>query len=185
MVFETERLKIRRAKDSNGDVELYYRLWTDPKVMTQVGFPHGLKITREGIREGLKGAGDTVFERKLIVVQKETGRAIGECKLGKPNDEGISQTDIKLLPEFWGKGYGTEIKQGLVDYLFTHTDCTAVKATPNKNNIASQKMQEAVGGRKIKEDVFRFPEEMRGYTVDVHYYLYLVYRKDWEKIKKT
>jgi len=84
MVFQTERLIIRRAIDSDGDVELYYRLWTDSKVMTQVGFPHGLKITREGIREGLKDAGDTVFDRKLIVAQKETGLAIGECKLGKP-----------------------------------------------------------------------------------------------------
>jgi len=171
MVFQTERLIIRRAIDSDGDVELYYRLWTDPKVMTQVGFPHGLKITREGIREGLKDAGDTVFDRKLIVAQKETGLAIGECKLGKPDDERISQTDIKLLPEFWGNGYGTEIKRSLVDYLFTRTDCRAVKATPNKNNIASQKMQEAVDGRRIKEGVFRFPEEMRAYTVDVHYYL--------------
>lgn len=184
MVFETKRLLVRRPRVCDDDVELFYRLWTDPQVMTPVGFPHGLRITREGIREGLKGADDDFYDRKLIVEFKDTGQAIGECKLGTPDGDGVSETDVKLLPEFWGRGFGTEIKQGLVDFLFEHTACRAVKATPNKNNPASQKMQEAVGGEIIDEGVYRFPEEMRGYTVDVPYYLYLVSRETWEKRKK-
>ena len=81
--------------------------------------------------------------------------------MNRPNAEGIVETDIKLLPAHWGNKYGVEIKRGLVDHLFTHTDCKAVEATPNVNNAASIKMQEAVGGARMSENVHHFPESMR------------------------
>ena len=44
-------------------------------------------------------------------------------------------------------------------------------------------MQEAVGGKRVGEEVFRFPEEMRAYTCDVPHYIYMVFREDWEKMQ--
>nr|MBC8383867.1 GNAT family N-acetyltransferase [Candidatus Cloacimonadota bacterium] len=117
----------------------------------------------------------------LLVIEKESGKPIGECKLGLPNEEGVAHTDVKLVPAFWGKGFGVEIKQGLVDYLFTHTNCKAIQASPNKSNIASQKMQEKVGAKRIREGVYNFPESMQPYTKPVEYYLYRIDRTDWEK----
>jgi len=184
MVFQTDRLVIRKAVPSDDDVEFFYRLWTDPKVMVNVGFPYGLKITREAIRSGFEEQGTNEFKTRLVVELKTTGEPIGECKLGQPDDDGICETDVKLRPEFWGKGYGTEIKQGLVDYLFTYTDCKAVKASPNKKNIASQRMQEKVGGKRVGEHTYRFPEEMRAYTFEVESYIYMVFREDRERLKK-
>lgn len=181
VVIETARLRIRKAVTSGDDVDFYCSLWTNPQVMVNVGFPDGLRITREEIRDGITRKAGSVFSAQLIVIDKESGLPIGECKLGSPDADGISETDVKLLPKFWGRGFGTEIKRALVDYLFTHTDCTAIKATPNKNNIASQKMQEAVGGKRVGEGVFRFPDHMRDYTCDVPHYVYMVYRKDWER----
>ena len=183
MVFETDRLLIRKAEPTDSDVEFFFRLWTEPKVMTNVGFPNGLKITREAIRTGFDEQDKSEFNCRLVAELKTSGEPIGECKLGRPNDDGISETDVKLLPEFWNQGYGTEIKRGLVDYPFTHTACRAVKATPNKINIASQRMQEKVGGKRVGEHTYRFPEEMRAYTVDVESYIYKVFREDWERLK--
>jgi len=183
IVFQTERLKIRKAMACDADVEFFYRLWTNPEVMTMVGFPQGLRITRDEIRSMFEKAENSEYKRRLLVEIIKTGIPIGECKLGLPDDGGISETDVKLFPEYWGNGYGTEIKRVLVDYLFTHTDCKAVKATPNKNNIASQKMQTAVGGKRVGDGVFRFPEEMRDYTCDVPHYVYMVFREDWEKMQ--
>jgi RimJ/RimL family protein N-acetyltransferase len=162
-------------------VELFYKLWTDPKVMTFVGFPSGLRITPDEIRTGIGKEDESEYNKKLIVQLKDSQQLIGECKLGLPDDDSISETDVKLMPQFWGQGYGTEVKQGLVEYLFTHADCRAVQGTPNQNNIASQKMQEAVGARKIGEGVFCFPEKMKDYTCDVPYYCYRVYREDWDR----
>lgn len=119
----------------------------------------------------------------MIVIEKENGIPIGECKLGSPNEEGIAHTDVKLLPAFWNRGFGGEIKKALVDYLFENTSCKAIEATPNKSNIASQKMQEKVGAKQIGVGVFHFPEHMQSYTKSVEYYLYRLDRSVWEKGK--
>lgn len=177
-VFDTERLVIRAATEQ--DVDLLYMLWTDPRVMVHVGFPHGLRITRQEIEESLQGLFDSEFERVLVVELKATGETIGQCGMHAPDEEGIAGTDVKLLPAFWGHKYGIEVKRGLISYLFAHTPCTAVQATPNVDNVASIKMQEAVGGVRVGEQVYEFPESMRDYTTPVHHYIYRVYRQDWE-----
>jgi [ribosomal protein S5]-alanine N-acetyltransferase len=179
MVFETERLVIRPATEQ--DVDLLYELWTDPRVMAAVGFPHGLRITRQEIASRLQRPLESEFGRLLVVESKASGQAIGQCVMHAPNEQGIAATDVKLLPACWGHKYGVEVKRGLVSHLFTHTPCLAVEATPNVANVASIKMQEAVGGIRVGEEVYEFPESMRDDTTPVHHYIYRVYRKDWEQ----
>lgn len=178
IIFETPRLVIRISEVE--DAEFIFRLWTNPRVMTYVGFPFGLRVTLEEIQQRLRIGERTPFESPLIVVLKNTGETIGECKLGIPNEDGIAETDIKLSPEYWGKKYGVEIKRGLVNYLFTHTDCQIVAASPNMNNIASVKMQEAVGGVRVNEGVYTFPDEMKDFTIPVPYAIYHVNRENWK-----
>ena len=42
ILFETERLIIRRAEPEDRDIDFFLRLWNDPQVMKFVGFPFGL-----------------------------------------------------------------------------------------------------------------------------------------------
>jgi len=177
-VFETERLAVRIAEPE--DADLFLALWTDPRVMTNVGFPEGLDVTRDGIAARIAKGGDSEFERHLLVVRKADGAAIGEACLHLPEEDGVAGTDVKLLPEHWGHHYGAEVKQGLLDHLFTHTDCTAVRGAPNVGNVASIRMQEAVGGVRVREDTYEFPDDMPVATRPVHYYLYHVTRETWE-----
>jgi RimJ/RimL family protein N-acetyltransferase len=179
IVFETERLMVRKA--TVDDAAHFYALWTNPQVMGYVGFPQGLKVTRRQIENMIREQGDGVFNGRLLVLLKATGEKIGEAALHLPNEYGIAETDVKLLPQFWGNKYGVEVKQGLVDYLFTHTTCKIVQASPNVNNAASINMQEAVGAVCVGEKIHEFPAHMRGYTQDVHAYIYHVRREDWEK----
>jgi len=153
--------------------------------MTNVGFPNGLPITREKILDRLAGAGTSEFDRLLIVELNSTRRAIGECKMSAPNREGIAVTDIKLLTENCGHGYGVEVKRGLLSHLFAKTNCTAVEATPNVDNIASIKMQEAVGGVRVGESTHYFPESMQSFTTPVHHYIYRVGRDIWELMQAS
>ncbi len=179
-VFETERLTIRTSRVD--DAAVHFALWTNPDIMKNMGFPKGLPVTQEELAakiEGHEAKGE--YGRLLVAELKSTHQVIGECKLYLPNDEGISETDVKLLPQFWGHKYGVEVKQGLVDYLFTHTDCTAVQGTPNVANIASIKMQEAVGAVRVAERVYEFREERQENTCPVHHYVYRVFRADWEQ----
>jgi len=177
-VFETGRLRVRFATVE--DVEMFYRLWTDPRVMHYVGFPQGLRVTRDEIEERLSRRGGSEFNRLLVVELKAKGQAIGEAKLAHPDEEGIAEPDVKLLPDFWGHKYGAEVWRALVAYQFTHTDCAAIHGTPNVENVASIRMQEAAGGVRIGEGVCQFPESMRDYTTPVHYYVYALRRADWE-----
>jgi ribosomal-protein-alanine N-acetyltransferase len=179
VVFETTRLIIRTA--TVDDVDLFYALWTNPEVMRNVGFPRGLTVTRDEIKDRLQEQGDSVFGALLVIELKATGQAIGECYASRPNDEGIAEPDVKLLPAFWRHGYGSEVWRELVAYVFTHTDCEMVQGTPNVKNVASIKMQESTGAICTGEDVYQFPESMSGYATPVHYYVYHVRRADWQR----
>jgi ribosomal-protein-alanine N-acetyltransferase len=176
IIFSTKRLQARLAAPS--DAGLIYRLWTDPRVMTFVGFPHGIKVTREEIRKGIIERGEDQFRQLLVIELLESRQAIGHCQLGVVDEAGIVEPDVKLLPEFWGLGYGREVFQAMVDYLFAHTDCIAVATTPNRENLASIKMVEAAGGVKAEEGVWEPPEELRGDAIPVPYAIYKIYRKD-------
>ncbi|MDX1614150.1 MAG: GNAT family N-acetyltransferase [Candidatus Promineifilaceae bacterium] len=174
-IFTTVRLAIVVA--SPADANLYVRLWTDPRVMGNVGFPQGIPTTQEEVAARIRAEQDQPpFGRLLLVRRQADGQAIGECKLYRPDRDGISETDIKLLPRFWSQGYGTEIKRGLIDYLFAHTDCRAVQATPNVDNQASIRMQENVGGICVGLSIFRFPAQTAMPTQTVHSYIYRVFR---------
>ncbi len=184
-VFSTERLIIRRATTDEGDINLLFDLWNNPKVMTMVGFPKGLAIKKEDIIKTVESyEGDDPYNKYLIVERKEDQVPIGECKLGAVNKELTVDTDVKLLPNFWGNKYGVEIKHGLVDYLFNHTNCERIEATPNKKNVASIKMQEAVGGSKVDERVFKAPAEAGDFRTDVHALVYHVTRQTWQQRQK-
>ena len=176
---QTKRLVIRTATIE--DVSLFYRLWMHPEVMTNVGFPQGIPITQAEIKEKIDQQGESVFSQLLVVTLKIVGEAIGECKMHAPDQAGIAQTDVKLLPSHWGHKYGVEVKRALLNYLFTQTDCVAVQATPNVKNTASIKMQEAVGGRCMGKGITEFPESMEAYTIPVQYYIYQVFREDWQQ----
>lgn len=178
----TPRLLIRPAAVE--DAELFLRLWTDPRVMTNVGFPRGFPTSLQEIQSRIARGAPSEFDRLLVVEIHESHAAIGECQLHYPNADGVAATDIKLLPEYWGHRYGVEIKRALLDYLFTFTACHAVDATPNVGNAASIRMQEAVGGKRIGEQIYTFPESMQSYTVPVHHYIYRVSRRDWLESRK-
>ncbi len=179
MIFETKRLKVRKPVNTPEDVEFYYKLWNSSEVMRNVGFPQGLRISRKNISEIIQKQDENEYNKTLIIEKKQTDERIGECKLGYPNEEGISITDLKLLPEFWGNGYGKEIKNALCFYLFKNTSSRIVEGSPNVENVASQKMQEACGGVKVRESVYHFPESMRNYTEDVHSIIYHIHKNKW------
>ncbi|MCF7810603.1 GNAT family N-acetyltransferase [bacterium] len=184
IVFETKRLLIRKATTSDEDVAMFYRLWNHPQVMTNVGFSNGLGISKQEIFEKFSNQDKTEYNCRLVVIRKENERRIGECMLGTPDENCVSKTDVKLLPEYWNKGYGKEIKRGLVDYLFTNQpDCLAVKADPKKSNIASQKMQEFVGAVRLEKGQQYPIRNIEKYFPPEDHYLYLVFRKDWRKFR--
>ncbi len=181
MIFETERLTVKLARSSTETIDNYHRLWNSSEVMKFVGFPEGLGIAKSEIKKQLtedaKTKSSSSYDRSLAVYEIESGNFVGECKLGSFNKELISETDVKFLPEYWGKGYGNEIKQALCHFLFSRTKCNIFSATPNKLNLASQKMQKYCGGEIISEGLYEAPKDGKIKRSDVEYYLYHITRE--------
>jgi hypothetical protein len=65
VVFETARLVVRLA--TVDDAEIFYRLWTDPDTMANVGFPYGLPISRADVIYKISQSGKSEFQQLLIV----------------------------------------------------------------------------------------------------------------------
>ena len=177
MIFQTKRLKVRKAVTS--DVEMYLSLWNSGNVMRNVGFPKGLRISSERICKQIEEHDETEFDQTLVVIEKASGERIGECKIGLPNEKGISCPDFKFLPEYWRKGFGKELINGLCKYTFSMTRAKIIETSPNVKNVASQKMAESAGGKEIRRYIYNFPPKMQPYTEDVHGIIYHIHKKDW------
>lgn len=172
---ETSRLVVREA--TNADEAFIVSLWRDPHVMRFVGFPSGLPTAGADVARRLRCRDG--LSALLIAEETQTGHPIGQCMLGRPDERGVCEPDIKLAPAFWGRGYGRELWTALIDQLFLVTNCSAVRGTPNVANEASIRMQEACGMRRVGGGISEFPESMRAYTESVPYHVYEIERAEW------
>ncbi|MEN6370321.1 MAG: GNAT family protein [Thermotogota bacterium] len=172
---ETRRLVVRDAVPE--DAAFIASLWSDPRVMRFVGFPHGIPTAATDVPRRIeRGRGDDVL---LIAELCVNGEPVGQCMLGEPSPSGVSEPDIKLHPSFWGRGYGRELWAALVDQAFLRTTCVIVRGTPNVANIASIRMQESAAMKRVGEGVAGFPALMRDFTTPVPHYVYEISRAEW------
>ena len=178
----TRRLGIRTAHPS--DAEFIHGLWTSPDVMRFVGFPEGLAITVSEVRKGIERDPDSEFRSRLIVELRSTQVPIGQCKIGTPDSEGICEPDIKLKPEYWGNGYGSELWAAMIEYAFAHSSADIVQGTPNRANIASVRMQLGSGMIQVDEGVFPNLRSPHPGAVPVPYYKLQITREQWHSLPR-
>jgi RimJ/RimL family protein N-acetyltransferase len=177
-LFQTPHLRVRRA--TVDDAGFIHSLWTSPDVMQFVGFPRGLAISVDEVREEIEDTAHADFGSRLIVEQVDDGTRIGQAKLGNVNAEGISEPDIKLHPAVWGRGWGSELWTALIDYTFEHSDARIVQGTPNRANSASVRMQMGAGMVKVSEGEFN--NHVGGKhpgAIPVPYYKLQITRSQW------
>lgn len=174
-LFVTRRLVVRAARED--DAPFVISLWSDPRVMRFVGFPHGIPGASEDVPARIRRGGG--LTSLLIAEDRAAHIPIGQCMLGAPDEAGVSQPDIKLAPAFWGRGYGSELWTAIIDQLFLRTSCAVVRGTPNVANAASIRMQEKAGMRRVGGGVSEFPEALRRDTEPVPHYVYDIKRGEW------
>lgn len=63
----------------------------------------------------------------------------------KPLGISCLMADIKILPQYWGKGLGTTGMQLVVLSVFTHTNCVLLVVPPHRLNLAAIRIYEKVG----------------------------------------
>jgi RimJ/RimL family protein N-acetyltransferase len=170
MLLETKNLYIKKAEVLNKlDINFIVNLFNNPEVMKYVGFPKGLGTTFEKEKNNLQKKYNT-DDAILLILKKDKNQKIGSCKIGIPNEDKFCEIDYKLLPNFQGKGYGSEILQGLAEFIFKIKKYRGIKTDPNIDNIASQKICEKIGMKRTGQGIFSAPSN--NFMEDVHYYIY-------------
>ena len=79
----------------------------------------------------------------LTITLRETGQAIGVTGLCLTSGE--AEVGYLLLPQFYGRGFGTESLIALVDWATTTQGITKFKAVVTEGNIGSERVLEKVG----------------------------------------
>lgn len=182
ILFQSNRLYIRQAEPNNKDIKILVKLHNNPLVMKYVGFPKGLNSTIKKETISTEKTLNTDDARLLVFLKDNPDTCIGSCKIGTPDEEGYCNIDYKLFSEFWGKGYGKELIKELARYIFEVKNYNKIKITPNKLNIASQKIFESIGGIRVGENYYKMPEDKKkslGAT-DVDSHIYTLNKKDFK-----
>ncbi|UOB17217.1 GNAT family N-acetyltransferase [Abyssalbus ytuae] len=149
MIFTTQRLSVRKLEKN--DLDLFHKLQSDHHIMRYVG---GKTFSLEENRKDLDKI--VKFYSKpsnnfwvWAITLKENNLLIGTCVLIK-NDKGENEIGYRLLKEYWGKGIGKEITNGLIKYSFEVLRLKEIIAYVDKKNAASIKIIDATF-RFIKE----------------------------------
>ena len=114
MYFESERLIYN--KFNNSDFPDYTRLVSRQEVMKHIT-GNALNIDEARVRFQIALNADRNLDNMgfLAVAEKSTGKFIGLSKI-VPFENNMTEIGYALLPEFWGKGYASEITRRLIDY---------------------------------------------------------------------
>ncbi|SCB60090.1 Protein N-acetyltransferase, RimJ/RimL family [Rhizobium aethiopicum] len=146
---QTERLTLRPHRLD--DFEAHAALWADEKV---VRFITGAPSTREQSWSRMlriAGMWHHMGFGFLAIVEKESGRFIGEAGFlearrdMEPSIEGTLEVGWALMPAAHGRGYATEALTALIDWAEAHFPGKPMSCIISPENLASLKVAAKLG----------------------------------------
>lgn len=145
LILETDRLLIREFTE--GDVDAFYRLGSDPDVTRYTGDrlqsrAEALEVlrTRPLADYRLHGFG------RWACILKADGELIGFA--GPKYLDDLREVDLgyRFLPRCWGQGLATEAARAVVIDAYSRLDLRRMIGLVDPANIASARVLEKVGG---------------------------------------
>ena len=143
----TERLLLREI--TWNDLENIHRLHSIPEVdeHNTLGIPKDIDETRELIRPDIEAKGkDPQNRHSWRIILQNSGEFIGLAGMTLSNDKfKLGEIYYKLLPDYWGKGYATEVARQLVITGFNTFHLHKVEAGVATENERSIRVLEKAG----------------------------------------
>jgi len=170
MQIESKRLIL--IEISLNDLEDIHRLHSIPEVdeFNTLGIPENIKETKDLIKPLIESYSQEIrsaYEWKIIL--KETNEFIGLAGIFLSNDKyRLGEIYYKFHPDYWGKGYATEVAKLLVKTGFEKFNLHKVEAGVATENSQSVKVLEKVG--MIREGLRRKILPIRGEWKDNYHY---------------
>lgn len=168
--FETERLILTEI--TTDDLENIHQLHSIPEVdeFNTLGIPETIKDT-EKIMMPLIEAKERMPRNSYTwkIILKETATFIGLAGFSLSNDKfKLGEIYYKLKPDYWGKGYATELSKRLVILGFNDLNLHKVEAGVATGNIKSIRVLEKTG--MTREGLRRKILPIRGKWIDNYHY---------------
>lgn len=143
---ETERLKLRRYKES--DIDMQYEILTDPRLSIYIKFP---KLTKEEELECIKKwiqEADVDKHEKWVIALKESDTPIGTISVNNiEKKHNYCNVGYVILYDYWGNGYASEALKAASDYLLD-SGYYLVECSCNELNKQSSRVMEKAGFTK-------------------------------------
>ena len=162
MKIETERLVLKKLVDT--DRERLVSLIGDfmvSKTLSNVPYPY----TLNDADEWLKIVDNEEFNLNIFL----NDDLIGGVGL-TPTEDDFFELGYWLGVEYWGQGYATESVRGLLNYAKTNTPCEKFKANVFKENVASAKVLEKNGFKRVEDrEVFSISRQENVPSVNYEY----------------
>ena len=159
VILETQRMILRLQQAS--DVDFLVKLWLDKEVGKYTGSAHEEDFLRAEFEKTAKNPRAEKYDL-WIVQEKQTGELLGHCGYIDKEVEGKIEYDICyfISPEYWGKGYATEMAHALKEYAFGELGLTRIIALINPENVASAKVAQRIG-MKLEKTIVRGESALR------------------------
>ena len=142
--FFTDRLRARKM--TPGDLDDLASMNQNPEVMATLGGQKSREQTLESLAALIKQFDEHGFSY-WIIEDKQSGAFMGRAGLKIISIDGIDEIALgySFLPEYWGKGFATEIAKEIIRIGFDEfkLDTIAVYALPE--NKASQRVMGKLG----------------------------------------
>ena len=159
---ETERLVLKKLVDA--DKERLVSLIGDfrvSKTLSNVPYPY----TLDDADEWLKIVDNEEFNLNIFLNDDLIG-GIGLT----PAEDDFYELGYWLGVEYWGQGYATESVMELLNYAKSNTPCEKLKANAFKENVASAKVLEKNGFKRVEDrEVFSISRQENVLSVNYEY----------------
>lgn len=173
----SKRLRLRKLCET--DFDLYYELYSHKEVMKYALLDPFTSID-EAKHSFYKVLAMQLNDQaaQFIATIKDTDRDIGIVDyelITRNHDSSIFEIGYFIKPDFWGYGYGTEMAQVLINFIFGSLSVHKIVASCNSNNKNSEKIMKKLG--MVREGIFRKARYKNGYWDDEIKYALL--REEW------
>lgn len=145
-MLETKHFLLRHS--TLEDLQGYLLFWNDEEVMQFIGdgtWGGGEEVIQKVLRENIAQYAAHPGLGFWSVEDKRTKKVVGEAGLAPILDTGEVEAGYLLAKSYWGKGFGTELLQGLLQYGFSVLQLKTIIAVANPYNIASHRVMEKSG----------------------------------------
>lgn len=146
ILIETARLQMREFCED--DLDAVFEFSTDPEILKYTS-DEGVVVSKQDAADLIRNIWLAEYKEygyaRYALIHKGAKKVIGFCGVKYEKDilgPGIGCPDIgyRMLPEYWGRGLGTEAVQACLNYAREELGLTKIIGEVKEENIASNEL---------------------------------------------